>query len=246
MAFTQASSAERTVFQFDRFELDPARMTLLENGETVHIEPQVLRLISLLVEHHDRIVPRDEINAVVWEGRQVSEASLTTRLRSARTIIGDNGSEQRLIKTIPNVGLRFVGDVSVKTVRAPSPAPVREWVMKHTVLLIAVVIATAAIGSGGWYWQKTSDERALSAQFARTEDAAISGYNNSRMFYASRYDCMRACLSATDFVCRSFDYYNTENACDLSEETAESIGGLKTDYELPQSYDHYARIMPTE
>ena len=33
-------------------------------------------------------------------GRSVSEAALTTRLNVARTVIGDSGEEQRLIKTL--------------------------------------------------------------------------------------------------------------------------------------------------
>jgi TolB-like protein/Flp pilus assembly protein TadD len=41
----------------------------------------------------------------------VSEAALTTRLNVARTAIGDSGEEQRLIKTLPRKGFRFVGAV---------------------------------------------------------------------------------------------------------------------------------------
>jgi TolB-like protein/Flp pilus assembly protein TadD len=41
----------------------------------------------------------------------VSEAALTTRLNVARTAIGDSGEEQRLIKTLPRKGFRFVGPV---------------------------------------------------------------------------------------------------------------------------------------
>jgi NodT family efflux transporter outer membrane factor (OMF) lipoprotein len=47
----------------------------------------------------------------VWHGRIVSEATLSSRLNSARTAIGDNGAEQRLIRTLPRKGVRFVGEV---------------------------------------------------------------------------------------------------------------------------------------
>ena len=51
---------------------------------------------------------------------------------------------------------------------------------------------------------------------------------------------MRKCLETTEFICRSFDYYKRLSVCDLSAATAESVGGLKTDYEL-DPYDHYIR-----
>ena len=43
--------------------------------------------------------------------RVVTDAALATRLNSARAAIGDNGSEQRLIKTLQRKGFRFVGAV---------------------------------------------------------------------------------------------------------------------------------------
>jgi TolB-like protein len=42
----------------------------------------------------------------------VSDAALTTCLNAARTAIGDSGEDQRLIKTLPRKGFRFVGAVS--------------------------------------------------------------------------------------------------------------------------------------
>ena len=42
----------------------------------------------------------------------MSDAALTTCLNAARTAIGDSGEEQRLIKTLPRKGFRFVGAVS--------------------------------------------------------------------------------------------------------------------------------------
>ena len=41
----------------------------------------------------------------------MSDAALTTRLNAARSAIGDSGEEQRLIKTLPRKGFRFVGAV---------------------------------------------------------------------------------------------------------------------------------------
>src|SRR5262249_40951292 len=40
----------------------------------------------------------------------------TTRINAARSAIGDSGAEQRLIKTLPRKGLRFVGTVREEAV----------------------------------------------------------------------------------------------------------------------------------
>ena len=45
------------------------------------------------------------------EWTHVSDAALTTRLNAARAAIGDDGDKQRLIKTLPRKGFRFVGAV---------------------------------------------------------------------------------------------------------------------------------------
>src|SRR5207237_8590303 len=47
-----------------------------------------------------------------WGGRIVSDSTLDSRINAARNAIGDNGKEQRLIRTIPRKGIRFVGAVN--------------------------------------------------------------------------------------------------------------------------------------
>src|SRR5262249_35428568 len=56
-------------------------------------------------------VSKDDLLAAVWDGRLVSESTLTTRINAARSAIGDSGEAQRLIKTLPRKGVRFVGAV---------------------------------------------------------------------------------------------------------------------------------------
>jgi hypothetical protein len=56
----------------------------------------------------------------IWGGRIVSESALSTRINAVRTAIGDSGSEQRLVKTLPRKGVRFVGEVRQEH-RPPEP-----------------------------------------------------------------------------------------------------------------------------
>jgi TolB-like protein len=100
------------IFVFDEFELDPDRAELRRSGEPVPVEPQVFALLSLLVQSGGRLVTRDEIFRLIWGDRIVSEAALSSRIRDARKAVGDDGVAQRLIRTVPRRGLRFLADMS--------------------------------------------------------------------------------------------------------------------------------------
>ncbi|HTI01710.1 MAG TPA: winged helix-turn-helix domain-containing protein [Acidisoma sp.] len=109
------------LYQFGSFSLDTARRELRRGDVLVGVEPQVFDLLSYLIAMRDRVVSRDDLFAAVWQGRIVSEATLSSRLNAARTAIGDTGSEQRLIRTLPRKGIRFVGDV--RAVAEPEAGP---------------------------------------------------------------------------------------------------------------------------
>jgi TolB-like protein/cytochrome c-type biogenesis protein CcmH/NrfG len=85
------------------------------------VEPQVFDLLVYLVENRDRVVSKEQLFAAIWRGRIVSDSTFTSRVNAARHAIGDNGQEQRLIRTVARKGLRFVGDVQMQSDTAGSP-----------------------------------------------------------------------------------------------------------------------------
>ena len=86
------------------------------------ITPQVFDLLEYLIRNRERVVSKDDLINAVWNGRIVSDAALTTRLNAARSAIGDTGEKQRLIKTLPRKGFRFVG--TVQEAQRPAIEPV--------------------------------------------------------------------------------------------------------------------------
>jgi TolB-like protein len=115
---------------FEDFVLNTDRRELRRRTALVAVEPQVFDLLVHLIRHRDRVVSKDELLASIWHGRIVSESALFNRINAARSAIGDTGEEQRLIKTLPRKGLRFVGDVREDDVVAevgaytrPLPSP---------------------------------------------------------------------------------------------------------------------------
>jgi adenylate cyclase len=107
---------------FEEFAFDIDRRELHRGAEVVSITPQVFDLLEYLIRNRERVVSKDELINAVWNGRIVSDAALTTRLNAVRAAIGDTGEEQRLIKTLPRKGFRFVGQVrETREVADPNP-----------------------------------------------------------------------------------------------------------------------------
>jgi TolB-like protein len=98
-------------YVFESLVLDTDRRELRRGDALVAVEPQVFDLLEFLVRNRDRVVSKDDLINSVWNGRSVSDSTLSTRITAARSAIGDSGESQRLIKTLPRKGIRFVGEV---------------------------------------------------------------------------------------------------------------------------------------
>lgn len=106
-----------------------ATRELAKGGVVRPVEPQVFDLLRLLIENRDRVVSRDEIISRIWGGRFISDAAVSSRIKSARQAIGDDGDSQQFIRTLHGVGYRFVGEVSLAAPPAaaePQSAQTRE------------------------------------------------------------------------------------------------------------------------
>lgn len=99
------------IYRFGQFELDTEKLELRGDGGVIAMEPQVFALLAYLVENRERVVSKDEIVAKIWNGRVVSDSAVSSRIKSARQALGDDGASQRFIRTAHRVGFRFVADV---------------------------------------------------------------------------------------------------------------------------------------
>jgi TolB-like protein len=99
------------LYAFEDFALDSGRRELRRAGDLIAVEPKVFDLLVHLIANRERVVSKDDLIAAIWDGRIVSESALTTAINAARAALGDSGDAQRLIKTLPRKGFRFVGQV---------------------------------------------------------------------------------------------------------------------------------------
>jgi TolB-like protein len=114
------------IFSFADYRIDLDRRELTCAASPVHIEPQVFDLLVYLVSNRDRVVTKDDLIGSVWGDRIVAESTLTSRIYAARKAIGDSGKDQKLIRTIPRKGLRFVGTIQTQTSEEPASAAVEQ------------------------------------------------------------------------------------------------------------------------
>jgi TolB-like protein len=136
------------IHRFESFELDTDRYELRREGQPRGVEPQVFALLMMLVENRHRMVPREEIIGAIWAGRAVSDSALSSRIKSARQALDDDGNTQRLIRTVHGQGFRFVGEV--ETVAAgSSPAPTAAQELVHEILARPVLAVLPFENEGG-------------------------------------------------------------------------------------------------
>jgi TolB-like protein len=107
-------------YLFENFAFDTDRRELHRGPDVVTVAPQVFDLLEYLIRNREHVVSKDDVINAVWSGRIVSDVALTTRLNAARSAIGDNGEEQRLIKTLPRKGFRFIGPVREELSNGPN------------------------------------------------------------------------------------------------------------------------------
>lgn len=114
------------LFLFNNCTLDTDRRELRAHSELVPVEPQVFDLLVYLIENRERVVSKDDLIASIWNGRIVSESTLTSRINAVRKAIGDTGESQCCIRTFARKGFRFVAPVEIKRTEVEASGPADE------------------------------------------------------------------------------------------------------------------------
>src|SRR5262247_1599854 len=107
-----AAWSGKLLYLFEDYGLDTDRRELYRATSPISVEPKVFDLLAYVIRNRERVVSKEDLVAAIWNGRIVSESALTSCINAARTAIGDSGESQRLIKTLPRKGIRFIGSVN--------------------------------------------------------------------------------------------------------------------------------------
>lgn len=122
-----------TSYVFSACQVNLESREVLLAGQRQPVAPRVFELLLHLIEHHDRVVSKDELLDRIWRGTEVSESVIARTVMKARQAIGDTGREPALIKTVHRVGYRFVGELArsatVATAQGEGAGPCRVGLM---------------------------------------------------------------------------------------------------------------------
>jgi predicted ATPase/DNA-binding winged helix-turn-helix (wHTH) protein len=110
------------ILKFADCELDLGRVVLRRDGRDVKVEPQVFDVLALLAQRRGEVVRKEELLDEIWGDRFVSESTLTTRIKTVRQAIGDDGSRQSIIRTVHGKGYEFIAQVEVVEAARTDPA----------------------------------------------------------------------------------------------------------------------------
>jgi TolB-like protein/DNA-binding winged helix-turn-helix (wHTH) protein len=101
----------RPAYRFDDFLADPVTWRLSRNGQEIHLEPVVLKLLIYLIAHRGRLVTRQELMDTVWGDTVISESALTKAVARLRKALDDDPVSPRYLETVRSQGYRFVAAV---------------------------------------------------------------------------------------------------------------------------------------
>jgi len=124
------------IYRFDQCIVDTERLELRRDGALVTTEPQVFSLLVFLIENRDHVVTKDALIDAVWQGRIVSDATLSSRINAARNAVGDSGRAQAVIRTAPRRGYRFVASLVDSDSDTPASTEPVAAVMGHPVVAV--------------------------------------------------------------------------------------------------------------
>ena len=100
-----------SAFLFDDLRIKRAMFRVFKAGNAIPFEPKAFRLLLFLIENRGRLIEKDEILKVVWNGAHVTENALASEIAKLRKALGDDSKTPKYIQTVRTRGYRFIAEV---------------------------------------------------------------------------------------------------------------------------------------
>lgn len=121
--------ADRNIYEFDDFRLDPTEHLLLCAGNPVQLPSKVFRVLLVLVRNAGHLVEKSSLIAEVWGDTFVEESNLSVTISMLRKVLRDDRGEKRFIETITKQGYRFLPEV--RTISPSEDEINEEFAVEH-------------------------------------------------------------------------------------------------------------------
>lgn len=133
-------------FMNNRFKVEEEVNTVTDTntGVATRLEPRIMKLLSLLVQHQGKVVTRQQIITDVWDDYGNADEGLSQAISFLRKILGDINKE--LIRTIPKKGYMLTVPVSSLPEDQPAAPPVNPPKLRRPyIVIIAISVITAVV-----------------------------------------------------------------------------------------------------
>ncbi len=146
-------------YRFAGFELRVDQGELHRGSETVQLQRQPFKVLTLLVRRAGQLVTREELRDEIW-GRETHvdfDRGLNFCIKQVRRALGDDAAEPRFIRTLPRRGYRFIAEVepSAPSTSAPAGGSMRR---ASTVAAAAAGVVLLTLGVTWWFGSAASRE----------------------------------------------------------------------------------------
>lgn len=100
--------------RFGNFELAVAAGELRMGGRRIRLQPQPLKLLTLLARRAGTVVTREEIRRELWaDGTFVDfDQAVNFSIKQVRDVLRDDADRPIYIETVPRRGYRFIAPVN--------------------------------------------------------------------------------------------------------------------------------------
>ncbi|HET9698867.1 MAG TPA: winged helix-turn-helix domain-containing protein, partial [Terriglobales bacterium] len=100
-------------FCFGPFELDSDTGELRNNGTPLHLQPQPLQVLTILLQSPGKLVTREQLQQQLWPQDTFVEfeVGLNQAIKKLRETLGDSAQSPIYIETVPRRGYRFIAPV---------------------------------------------------------------------------------------------------------------------------------------
>ena len=89
----------------------PETRQVLRKGKNIHCEPLTFDLLLFFIQNANTLLERQVLLDTIWQGRIVTDGSLSNEIKELRKVLGDSITHQRYIRTVPKIGYQFVHSI---------------------------------------------------------------------------------------------------------------------------------------
>jgi TolB-like protein/DNA-binding winged helix-turn-helix (wHTH) protein len=105
------SPAFNSLYEFGQWQLDPQKLHLSRDGESVPLPPKAAEILLVMLANSGETVSKDELMRSVWPNSYVEESNLTQNIFLLRKALGETAQQSSYIITIPGKGYRLAAEV---------------------------------------------------------------------------------------------------------------------------------------